>query len=594
MRVADYIFESLINQGIDKVFSVSGRGALFLTDAVAKLNDKLEYVGMHHEQAAGFAANAYAEAKHSYGVALVSTGCASTNLMTAVLCAWQDNLPVIYISGQNTLNETSNFTGCNLRTFGQQEADIIPMVKSITKFSRMVTSANEVPTILEEALSTAVSGRPGPVWIDVPLDLQSSRIDKELIPKLNRNRYDALKTIDENQLNELGNFWDKSNRPVILIGSGIKSSNTVSELISFSERTNTPIVYGNSAVDICGFHPNTIGSVGAMGASRYGNFTIQNSDLVLVLGNRINSYLTGVDFCDFARKAKLVVVDIDEVEHSKAGIAIDLFINEHLATFFKSSFVTSARAKNPEWLQKCQMWQKKLPHGFEQETTKPIDLYNLCELYENRLPSECNLITDSGFIEVILPTNIKFKKGQRSIHPVSQGSMGFALPGAIGAYEGNKKITIVTVGDGSIMMNIQELLTISYRRLPILIVIVNNDMYSIIRRRQKELFRKRTIGTDEHNGVAKPSFEKIAKSFNIDYKLSNNIVEFDQVFKNFISDLNEPKIIEVLGREDQKYLEISATKLNSGKYARRPLEDQFPFMDRELFLSEMIIEPIKQ
>ena len=594
MRVADYIFESLINQGVDKVFSVSGRGALFLTDAVARAKDRIEYVGMHHEQSAGFAAIAYSEAKRNYGVALVSTGCASTNLMTAVLCAWQDNLPVVFISGQNVLQETSNYTGIRLRTYGQQEADIIPMVKSITKYRHMVTCASELPDVLETALRTAVSGRPGPVWIDVPLDIQSANIDSELIPSLRETNF-VEETFEEKEgYYRLEELWDAASRPVILIGSGIVSSKTENLLKSFAERVNVPIVFGNSAVDVCSFHPNTIGSVGAMGATRHGNFSLQNSDLVLVLGNRLNSYLTGVDFCDFAREANVVVVDIDELEHSKHGVKIDLLLNTDLRHFFKSSFVENAAMKDRSWLDQCRQWKVMLNHGFIQSPTSPIDLYDLCKVYEERLPSECNIVTDSGFIEVILPTNINFKKGQRSIHPVSQGAMGFALPASIGAYEGNKKTTVVTVGDGSIMMNIQELLTISHRNIPVLIIVVNNDMYSIIRRRQKELFRRRTIGTDKDNGVPTPNFQKISASFDFDYELATNILEFDKAIKSSLKELRKPKIIEVHGMEDQKYLEVATAKLANGKYSRRPLEDQFPFMERDLFLSEMIIEPIKQ
>ena len=290
----------------------------------------------------------------------------------------------------------------------------------------------------------------------------------------------------------------------------------------------------------------------------------------------------------------MVVVVIDELEHSKHGVKIDLLLNTDLRHFFKSSFVENAAMKDRSWLDQCRQWKVMLNHGFIQSPTSPIDLYDLCKVYEERLPSECNIVTDSGFIEVILPTNINFKKGQRSIHPVSQGAMGFALPASIGAYEGNKKTTVVTVGDGSIMMNIQELLTISHRNIPVLIIVVNNDMYSIIRRRQKELFRRRTIGTDKDNGVPTPNFQKISASFDFDYELATNILEFDKAIKSSLKELRKPKIIEVHGREDQKYLEVATAKLANGKYSRRPLEDQFPFMERDLFLSEMIIEPIKQ
>ena len=317
MRVADYIFERLQNVGVDTIFSVSGRGALYLTDAVAK-NKSLKNISSHHEQASGYAAVGYSQASDNLGVALVSTGCASTNIITPVLSAWQDNLPCIFISGQNILGETSNYTGLNIRTYGQQEANIIPIVGSITKYSKMIHKAEEIVDALETALSQALSGRKGPCWIDIPLCLQSAQIDiseDELSKPVTIEEYPkATKT----EIQGLADLIRLSKRPSILIGSGIKSAKAQTELSKMIDITSIPVIYAHSACDVYNFENHmSIGSIGAMGASRAGNFTLQNSDLLIVIGHRLSSYTTGVDFDKFCRDGKIIVIDVDPIEHKK-------------------------------------------------------------------------------------------------------------------------------------------------------------------------------------------------------------------------------------------------------------------------------------
>lgn len=593
MRVSDYIINKIYDTGADTIFSVSGRGALFLTDAVAK-HGKICNVAVHHEQSAAFAAVAYAQLSGKIGACLVSTGCASTNAITGVLSAWQDNLPCIFISGQNILNETSNYTGLKIRTFGQQEADIIPIIKSITKYSAMLHKGSDIVEELDKAIYYALEGRQGPVWLDIPLDLQSANVDVELpLPKVEIEK--KVYSVSDNDISNLANKLLNAKRPVVLIGSGVRSASAEESLRLFIESQNIPLVYSNSAPDIYGTKNKlSIGSIGSMGASRAGNFCLQNSDLVLILGNRLSAYSTGVDFCDFARDAEKIVVDIDPIEHTKNGIKIDQLLEIDVELLLTKLNKLGFSCNVTDWVDKCLHWKNKFS-VVEQNflNSDKIDLYELTEALSKALPERCSLVTDSGFIEVIVPTNFNFGNSQRSIHPISQGAMGFALPGAIGTHFASNQPVFVVVGDGSVMMNLQELQTIIHNKIPVKIIIINNNVYGIIRRRQSELFRGRVIGVDPNNGVSCPNFEKVALAFGLKYQLIEKKESLELSLKQLV-ETDGPVICEIICREDQSYIEVGTVRDQNKKMVRRPLEDQTPFLDRELFLSEMIINPIKQ
>lgn len=585
--------QRLSQAGIGYVFLVTGRGALFLTDALAK-HTEINAVSVHHEQSAAFAAVAYAHETHGIGACLVSTGCASTNTLTGVLSAWQDGIPCIFISGQNILKETSRYTGIPLRTFGQQEADIISIVQPITKYARMITSGEEIVEAMETALALANSGRKGPVWIDVPLDLQSAQIDPEKIPLPDLTQ--VLPTASTDDIENVTAALAEAKRPVVLIGSGVRSSGAEAEFRQFVESRNIPVTFAASAPDTYGSaNVLSIGSVGSMGCSRAGNFTVQNADLLLVLGCRLTSLTTGPDFSKFARAAKVIVVDIDAVEHDKETVRIDRFINGELADFLKRLNETQGTSADPVWIAKCQHW-KAIFSSVEPAFTdsERVDLYELAACLTELMPKPSTLVTDSGLNEVILPTNMQFSDGMTCVHPAMQGAMGFALPAAIGAYYASGQPVIAVIGDGSIMMNLQELETIRYNKLPIKIIVINNNVYSIIRRRQRDLFRKRVIGTDPANGVSCPEFSKVADCFDLDYIR----IESPQELHVGIRDLlqrDRPVLCEIMGRDDQEYIELGQTRSEVDKrFVRRPLEDQIPFLDRDLFLSEMVIDPIDQ
>lgn len=593
VRVADYIFNRLYEAGVGHIFMVTGRGALFLADGVAKHTD-LVGVAVHHEQAAGYAAVAYAQNNERLGACLVSTGCAGTNAVTAVLNAWQDGVPCVFVSGQNTLAETTRYSGTPLRTFGQQEADIIPIVDSITKYAVMITDPNQIVLELEKAIFLSQHGRKGPVWIDVPLDIQNMRIEPEELEQFLPEPLSNSSSIQED-LAFVSNSLSNAKRPIILVGHGVRSANAVDDLYEFINSCSVPVVYSPSAPDVYGTSNDlSIGSVGIMGCSRAGNFAVQNADLILVLGNRLSPMTTGSDYCKFGRSAEIIVVDVDPAEHSKKTVSIDKFINADAGDFLKSLRKCQIGPVSKTWQEKCINWKTIFPTCEDRfKSGDLVDLYYLSEVLSETLYDNSVVVTDSGLVELILPSNIRFKRGMRCIHPASQGSMGYALPAAVGAYFSTKQPVVVVTGDGSIMMNLQELETIRYHKLPIKVIVINNNAYAVIRKRQVDMFRRRTIGTDPSNGVSCPDFKKVADTFDLPHVLIPSMAELQGKLKEILA-MDGPVLCEIMSPEDQDYITISHSRTLQNGFVRRPIEDQAPFIDRETFLSEMVIEPIDQ
>ena len=592
VRVADYIMEKLIEQGVNHIFMVTGRGVLYLSDAAAKA-EGITPVSMHHEQACAYAASAYSSYNGKLGACLVSTGCAGTNALTSVLCAWQDGVPMAVISGQNTLKETSRYSGIPLRTWGQQEADIVSLAEPITKYAVMLTDASRAVYETEKALYLAQSGRKGPVWIDVPLDIQNMRIEPEQQEHFVPDEF--FSNASEEDITYVVEILSSAQRPVVLIGGGIRSANACGELKAFVEKNNIPVVYSTSAADTYGYDNDLCaGSVGMMACSRSGCFAVQNADLVLVLGNRLSPMTTGPEYGKFAREAKVVVIDIDSVEHSKNTVRIDRLIISDVKNFLNRINDCHINGERSEWVEKCRHWKEIVPLCEDiRRTSEKIDLYRLAEALSDALPDDAVLLSDAGLEELIIPANVVFSGNRRCVHPSSQGAMGYALPAAVGAYYSSGKPVVAVIGDGSVMMNLQELATVAFNKIPIKILVINNNVYSVIRKRQKELFRTRTVGTDPGNGVGTPGFGKVAECFGLKYVHISDDNELEQKLIGIFAE-EEPMICEIDGVEEQDYNACAVARTSEKRFVQRPLEDQAPFMDRELFLSEMIVEPIDQ
>ena len=595
-RVADYIIEKLHSEGIDKIFLITGRGILYLTDAVAK-EEGFDGICTYHEQGASYAAMAYAQARDGLGACLVSTGCAATNAVTAALCAWQDNVPVVFVSGQHMLQETTRYTGVPIRSFGSQEADIIEVVKPVTKYAVMLTNPQQVALEMEKAIYLAQEGRQGPVWIDVPLDVQNMRIEPETLPHF-------VPQAEKNDMKELAQQvrlaaeeLNRAERPVLLIGGGVRSAGAIEEIAALVEKTRVPLVYTPSAADVYGAANDlSIGALGSIGGSRAGNFTVQNADHILAIGTKLCSQATGGDDAAFAREATLTVVDIDPMEHTKPGVSIDRVIVADAKDFLKELLQVSVETAQEAWTAKCLHWKETFALREEDFIRAQIecnenDLYALADVLTRTLPQRATVITDAGFEELIVPSSIRYRSGQRCLFPAAQGAMGYAVPAVLGAHFAGREDIVVVVGDGSVMMNIQELQAIAFHKIPAKIIVVNNNMYAVIRERQRMLFRKRTIGNDPGDGLGAPDFEKLSQGFGITYQ---RIEGSDQLEKGLQQLFATPGAVlcEVMCTSEQKFFHMSYGMNEQRRLERRPLEDLSPFIDRARLKEEMIVEPM--
>lgn len=593
-RVADYVIRKVYETGAEHIFMVTGRGILYLSDAVAK-HKHIIHISMLHEQGVSYAAMAYASLK-GISACLVSSGCAATNAITACLCAYQDNLPCIFISGQNLLHETTRYTKQPIRTFGSQEADIIGIVEPITKYAKMITSPAEIAHTMEEAIYIATSGRKGPVWIDIPLDIQSSLIDEasleHFIPPSMQNKPNQC------ELDSLIKNLKNASRPIILIGGGVKSAAAKNELATFVEKHNLPLVFSQSACEVYGTsHALSIGAVGTLGCSRAGNFALQNADFILAIGSKLCSQTIGDDKTIFAREADLVIIDIDTYEHKKHDLKCIQEINCDAKAFLHALNKREFTLNIQKWGEKTKHWKEIFAVNNEKfvkdlGANSELDLYYLADYVSSFLGDESVVITDAGLEQLIIPSAMKFKANQACLFPAAQGAMGYAIPAIVGAYFASRQEIIAIVGDGSIMMNIQELAVINYHKISAKIMIINNNMYAVIRNRQKDLFRSRTIGNDMSDGVPNVDFEKIASSYGFAYMRANNVAEFEASVKDF---LESPKavIFEVLCNANQKYLHTSYGFTKTKRLIKKPLEDLSPFIDRKVFLNEMIVKPLE-
>lgn len=591
-RIADYLIRKVNEAGVKHIYLVTGRGILYLTDAVAK-NKGIIPVTAFHEQGASYAAMAYASAINGMGACLVSTGCAAANAVTACLCAYQDNLPVVFISGNNKRNENTRHTGVNIRTYGSQEADIISLVESITKYAVMLDDKRTAAYEIEKALYIAQDGRMGPVWIDVPLDVQNMRIEEAEVEhfKMPEISLPDIKSDVEKIAVEL----NQAKRPVILIGGGArKAREKIKKLV---EDYSIPAVCSPAASDIYGTaNERSIGTVGSLGGSRAGNIAVQNSDFVLAIGSRLCSQLTGMKE-NFAREAKIIAVDIDENEHKKDGVKLDRVVVSD-AEFFLNKLSERNLVKHDEtWIKKCQHWKSKFAVDNEDfiselKAENKIDLYSLMDALVPVLPDDATVITDAGLEELIVPSAIRCKEGQRCLFPAAQGAMGYAIPAIIGVHNAGRKNIVCIVGDGSIMMNIQELQMISTRQIPVKVLVINNNMYAVIRKRQTDLFRKRTIGNDPSDGVPEPDFSRIADCFGFGYRRISNREELLTLLPALFD--GEREIIEVICNPDQKYFHESYAINGKRKLVRRPIEDMSPFLPRELIREEMVIRMVEE
>lgn len=598
IRLSDYIFSFIAELGVKEVFAVSGGAAMHLVDSLGQ-NENLRYIATHHEQAAAMAAEGYARISGKPGVALVTSGPGGTNTVTGVYGAWIDSIPTIFISGQVTSDTLIGETG--LRQFGIQEANITEFVRPITKYAVTVTDASQIKYHLQKALYIATTGRPGPVWLDIPLDIQSKLINPSALESFvpEDTTSSSLKTSLKSQVAECIEMIKKAKRPVFITGYGIRLAKGEVEFLKLAESLNIPIVSSWTSSDLIPTsHELYVGRSGIMG-DRAGNFAVQNSDLLLIVGSRMSIPQVGYNYKTFAREAKRIMVDIDEKELNKPSIRPDLPIKADARAFMVEmlSLIGNGGPVSDigQWINKCQLWKAKYPVALPEykEVKDGVNSFYFIDVLSDKLPNDAVVVTDMGTSFTCTMQTFKVKAGQRLFTSSGHASMGFGLPGAIGAcFANNKKKTICISGDGGLQMNIQELQTMVHYKLPIILFVLNNGGYLTIKLMQQNHFG-RYVGSDPSSGVSCPDIIKVGTAYGIrTERISNN----DELHAKIDKVLAEPGpfICEIMMPEDQQLIpRVSSLKKPDGTITAKPLEDLYPFLSREEFLENMIVKPVE-
>jgi acetolactate synthase-1/2/3 large subunit len=591
IRVADYVVKFLENRLISHVFMVTGGGAMFLNDGIAK-SKKIQGVFNHHEQASAMAALGYSKVDNEIAVVIPTTGCGGTNTITGLLDAWQDSNKVVFISGNVKYKETTHEMDLPLRKLGVQEANIVSIVKPITKYSKMVNNPLDIRKVLEEAFYECENGRPGPVWIDIPMDIQAALIEeKELIGFKKESR----KTRKVN-FSIIENYLEKSKRPIILAGYGIHLSNTRNKFVEFLEKYNIPSVFTYGGTDLIPYNNKLhIGKIGIKG-DRPGNFALQNADLIIVLGSSLNIPVIGYEYELFGRDSKIICVDIDEFEHKKKTIKPDEIINCHLDDFF-NFFENEIRFYGDDkWIKICNDWKLKWPVFQKKylDTSIGINMYLILEKI-NEISTENNIIvSDAGSSLYVTSQAIKIKKNQKHIASLAQADMGFTIPCSIGASIKKPESNIIGItGDGSFQMNIQELQTIVSYNLNIKTFVLNNGGYLSIRNTIDKFFDGRHIGTDKNTGLDFPDLEKISIAYGIKFYRLRTLEDINRLLYEILYHTG-PVLIEVICPFKQEIIPSLSSKENeNGVLVSQPLDNMYPFLDTLEYENEMINKPFK-
>ncbi len=588
VKVADYIAKFLEKKGIRHVFMVTGGGAMFLNDGLAK-SKSIKGIFNHHEQACAMAAVGYSKFNNEISVVMPTTGCGGTNTITGLLDAWQDSNKVVFISGNVNKKEATHGLNIPLRKFGVQEANIVDIVKPITKYAVMVTDPNTIAYHLEKAFYLCENERPGPVWIDVPMDIQGSFIEEENLIHFSQETPDQ--SIDCSIFEK---YLKEAKRPIVIAGYGIHLSGAKNEFIRFIEKYNLPVAFTYLAIDFLpSNHPLYVGRLGTKG-DRAGNFAVQNSDLVISIGSSLGVSVTGFRYETFAREAKIIVVDIDKHEHKKNTIKIDAEINADVKYFLGQVHNIDYKT-DQSWIDKCISWRNKWPVFNEEykDTFNGINIYNFVEKLSEKNKIDAITISDAGSAYYATSQCLKITDNQRYITSGAQADMGFSLPAAIGAAIASERKNIIAItGDGSFQMNIQELQTIVNFNLPVKIFVLNNGGYLSIRNTMDKFFESRYYGTDKNSGLSFPEIEKIAYAYNIPYYKLATSEDLDNKLEKILN-YDGYVLVEVICPFKQDMVPSSSAKINKdGKLVSQPLENMFPFLSDEEFKREMIINPL--
>lgn len=597
IRVSDYIARYISDTlGIRDVFMLTGAGIMHLTDGVA-CNEKLRAVCVHHEQSASMALEAYARANEHFGVGYFSTGPAALNALTGLGGAWQDTVPCLFISGQVKRSEASYNAGVEgLRQFGVQELNIIPVVESLCKYAVHLKDPQQTRYELEKCVAIAKQGRPGPVWLEVPMDVQAAMIDPDTLPG-----YTAEYQVPKANADEMAAVIEAmkiAKRPVIIAGRGIRLAGAQKLLTDFATRHSIPVVTPYLGIDNLRHDLDIyIGKTGVKG-DRPANFAMQNADLILSIGSSLHVSVIGYDYAQFARAAKKFVVDIDLTSHRKKTLAIDGLIQSDAKIFLNAlnDGLGNAHIDSKEWLARCVGWKKKYPVCLPEyvNTQNAINIYSFVDRLSALSAEGDMFVSDAGSAFYAVSQGIQLTRdNQRYIPSSAMATMGYTLPAAIGvsAAIGDKRVLAVT-GDGSLQQNLQELQTILHYQLPVKLFVLNNDGYLSIRASQKNYFKERYIGEGPRSGVTCPDTLKICAAYGIPCARVSDLRKLDEAILTALATPG-PYVLDVITPPEQPIIPTVSSRVNpDGTMSSRPLEDMAPFLDREEYRSNLLIDEV--
>jgi acetolactate synthase I/II/III large subunit len=595
IRVADWIMQRLADEGIQHVFLLPGGGAMYLNDAVA-CEPRLTPVPCHHEQACAIAAEASGRTgsknNPGFGVTMVTTGPGATNAVTPVAGAWIDSVPMMVISGQ--AKRADRLNGRPLRQGGVQEVDIVPIVQSITKFAVTIEDPQSVRRHIEQALHVMKSGRPGPVWIDIPLDVQAAPIDPDTLPPWVQPREVHIDKAEE--LLTIGALIKEAKRPLILAGHGVRLAGAANAFSQLVNSLGIPAVLTWNALDLLPWeNPLNVGRPGVV-ATRAANFAVQNCDLLISIGCRLDNIVTGYNPAGFARSARKVVVDVDINELSKLDMKID-FALELDARNFIESLQAQAHTCTPErfveWRERCASWKSRYTQneGAVFPALGAISHAHFVDALSDAVPAETLISTGSSGLAIeFFYAGFRNKPGQRTFLTSGLGAMGYGLPTAIGACLGNDRAPMLAVeSDGSLQLNLQEFATLVSQRLPVCLFIMNNGGYSSIRNTQRNYFSSRYIASGPESGLNMPALDKLADTYGLAYMEIGDCMDLKGQLERAQA-LPRPCIIDVrLIPEEALAPKCAAIIGADGSIVSMPLEDMSPLLPLSQLQAEMIV-----
>lgn len=594
-RLADYVAQFVADQGVGCVFLVPGGGAMYLVDAFGKCED-LTYVANHHEQASSIAAEAYSRINGRLGCAVVTTGPGATNAITGCAGAWIESVPLLIISGQVKRSDLMGSSG--VRQMGPQEVDIISVVRPITKYAERVMDPTRIRHHLEEAVHLATSGRRGPVWLDIPLDVQNASIDVDQLAAFTPAPVgDAAGALD-GVAAQVMQLIRQAERPLILAGHGIRLAEAASAFRTLYEALQIPVVTTWNAMDlIASAHPLSVGKPGTV-ALRAPNFAVQNSDLILAIGARLDNVVTAYNPAKFGRDAKKIVVDVDAAELAKfgqdAGIALKVQADARafISALLDQDLAGSLRDRS-DWIDRCRDWKRRYPinDGASFPAQGPIGHFHLTQTLSEELPRNSLVVTGSSGLGIeFFYTGFECKEGQRVFLTSGLGAMGYGMPAMIGAYMASDRRPFVGIeSDGSLMMNLQEMQTIASLRLPLRMFVINNNGYASIRNTQRNYFDGRYVGSGPQAGLEIPDLVALAKTFGWDAFRIDDCSDLRGGIRQALCHAG-PLLIDVKVVADEALFPKSAALPQAdGSMLSMPLEDMSPLLPRDEFRANMIV-----